>query len=209
MFKEPSLLSEHNISLNDIFEEYKVIRDKISEILDEIYDFEDKIIIEVEKTSCKSDIYYNGKKCIKDNIMIIIYPLVNNFNLMNENFIEYNNDYDFISYELYFSMTIIDNDNNYFKWKINIIIIVKILKLFFFFFVALIFFIFLYFIFIQIFFEYQLNTINHIIQIINYCSLFGIKDKNEIIQKKEKLSIKTNNKEMIEIKNLFDYLIKT
>ena len=207
LFKDPSLLKENNISLNDIFQEYKIIKDKINERLYIIFGSEDYSVLEVEKTTCKSDIYYNGKKCIKDSILIILYSLVNDYNILNENYNEYYGN--FLSYGIYYSMTIIDNDYEYFKWKMNQIIIIKILKLFFFFFVVSIFLIFIYFIFIQIFFELQLKTINQIVQKIKGDSLFEIKDKNEIIHKKEEMAIKVNNKEMLEIKNLFDYLIRT
>ena len=89
--------------------------------------------MDVEKTICKSDIYYNGKKCLKDNIMLIIYPLENYFNIVDDNYVEY--DYP-VGIALYYSMTIIDTNNKYLKWKINKIVIFKILKLFFFFFVS-------------------------------------------------------------------------
>ena len=206
LFKEPSLLIKHNISLDDIFQEYKVIKDKINEGIESLYiTFDDYIVLDVEKTICKSDIYYNGKKCLKDNIMLIIYPLENYFNILDDNYVEY--DYP-VGISLYYSMTIIDTNNKYLKWKINKIVIFKILKLFFFFFISSIIFIYLFLIIVKIFFEFKFNTINQITQIIKGCSLFEIKDKNEIFKKKEKISIKTNNKEMLDIKNLFDYLIK-
>ena len=207
LFKEPSLLKEHNISLEDIFEEYKIIRDKINEGINMYYDIEENyFVIEVEKTICKSDIYNNGKKCIKDNIILVVIPLSNIFTFVDKNYI----DDDFsIYFELYYSMTIIYSNYNYFKWKINHIMIIKILKLFLFIFIISIFLIFLIFILVQIFFEYHFNILNKILQIIKGGSLFEIKDKNEIIQKKEKIPVKAKNKEMLEIKNLFDYLIKT
>ena len=207
LFKEPSLLEENNITLDDIFEEYYIITNKVNEGIEAIYYTDDKyFVVEAEKTICKSNIYHNGKKCTKDNILIIVYPLSNQFNFMGENF--YDSDFAII-FQLYYSMTIIDNNYEYFKWKINTIIIIKILKLFFFFVLTLICLFFLYFIFVQIFFEHHFNAINKIISIIKSGSLFEIKDKNEIIQKKEKIQLKANNKEMLELKNLFNFLIKT
>ena len=44
LFKEPSLLKEHNISLNDIFQEYKIIKDKIYKALYENYDYYNYIV---------------------------------------------------------------------------------------------------------------------------------------------------------------------
>ena len=207
LFKESSLLIEHNISLDDIFQEYKVIKNKINDGIDALYNsLEDYCVLDVEKTICKSDIYYNAKKCLKDNIMLIVYPLINYYNIVDVNYIEYHL---FVNIDLYYSMTIIYNDNKYLKWKINTIVILKILKLFLFFFISSVILIYLFLVFVKIFFEFKFNIINHIIQIIKGYPLFEIKDKNEIIQKKDKISIKTNNKEMLDIKNLFNYLIKT
>ena len=144
LFKEPSLLEENNITLDYIFEEYNIIIDKVNVGIDTIFYTDDKyFVVDAEKTICKSDLYHNGKKCIKDNILIIVYPLSNDFNYIRDNFID---DIDLIGLQLYYSMTIIDNNYEYFKWKINKIIIIKILKLFFFFLITSIFFFFLYFI---------------------------------------------------------------
>ena len=184
LFKEPSLLIEHNISFDDIFQEYKVIKNKINEGIDALYNSpEDFCVLDVEKTICKSDIYYNAKKCLKDNIMLIVYPLINYYNIVDVNYIEYDL---FVNIDLYYSMTIIDNDNKYLKWKINTIVILKILKLFLFFFISSVILIYLFLVFVKIFFEFKFNIINQIIQIIKGCSLFEIKDKNEIIKKKKK-----------------------
>ena len=69
-------------------------------------------------------------------------------------------------------------------------------------------FIFLYFIFIKLFLEIKYNPINKILNIIKGGSFFEIKDKNEIITKKEEIIINPNNKEIFEINNLFVDLIK-
>ena len=106
-------------------------------------------------------------------------------------------------------MSIINNNYNYMKWKINRIILIKIFKLFFFYFVATISIIYLYFVFVQIFYENKYSPINKILQIIRRDTFFEIKDKNEIDEKCKDIEINANNKEMIELKKLFDYLIKT
>ena len=106
-------------------------------------------------------------------------------------------------------MSIINNNYNYMKWKINRIILIKIFKLFFFYFVASISIIYLYFVFVRIFYENKYSPINKILQIIRRDTFFEIKDKNEIDEKCKDIEINANNKEMIELKKLFNYLIKT
>ena len=89
LFKEPSLLEKYEISLNDIFNEYDVIEKKI---LNEVNKFnitgDDYITLDIQKTTCNSDIYYNGQKCSKDNFMLIIHPLKGNFHPINLFFID-------------------------------------------------------------------------------------------------------------------------
>ena len=94
--------------------------------------------------------------------MIIVYPLSNNYSLVDENYIEYDS---FINQELYYSMIIIDNNSKYLKWKINQIIIII------FFLIGAILIIFIFFIFVKIFFEFHFNPINKILQIIKGASL--------------------------------------
>ena len=209
LFKEPSLLKNNNITLNDIFQEYDIIKNKIMQEMDNYNKIinGDYFYFNIEKTTCKSDIYYNNKKCLKDNFLIVIHPFNNDFNVMDENYIEYPDEK--INHDIFFSMTILDNNYDYFKWKINKIILILIIKLFLFFFISSVCLYFLYFIFIQIFLEIKYNPINQILNIIKGGSLFEITNKNEIAQKKREILIKANNKEILEIKNFFDYLLKT
>ena len=207
LFKEFSLSKKNDISLDIIFQEYEEIKNKIFEnLMDLFMSGEEYSVTDIEKTTCKSDIYNNGKKCNKDNFMVIVYLFANNYSLIDEYFVDIQNKT--IRQELFYSMTIIDHNYSYFKWKLNQIIIIKILKLFLFFFMSSMCLIFLYFIFVQIFYENKFNTINKILNVIKGGSFFELKDKNEIIQKKKEILIKPNSKEMMEIKNLFDYLVK-
>ena len=208
LFKEPSLFDKYNISLAELFDEFKIIETKILDSLDNFNITRDEYItLDIQKTTCKTDIYYNGEKCLKDDFMIIIHPLKSYFHLINEFFIDESNIK--IQQILFYSMSVISDNYKYIKWKINLIIIFKIIKLFFFYFISALCFITLYFIFVQIFYNSKYNSINQILNIINDGSFFEIKNKNEIIQKKENIIIETNNKDMTEIKNLFDYLVKT
>ena len=208
LFKEPSLFDKYNISLDELFDEFKIIETKILDSLDNFNITRDEYItLDIQKTTCKTDIYYNGEKCLKDDFMIIIHPLKSYFHLINEFFIDESNIK--IQQILFYSMSVISDNYKYIKWKINLIIIFKIIKLFFFYFISALCFITLYFIFVQIFYDSKYNSINQILNIINDGSFFEIKNKNEIIQKKENIIIETNNKDMTEIKNLFDYLVKT
>ena len=208
LFQNPSLLKENNINYEDIIKEYEVIKDKILEVIKNPNNSIDgNYNLEVEKTTCKSDLYYNGQICLKDSFLMVISPIYGDFNYINENYIDVPNKT--IDQILFYSLSIIANNYKYNKWKINQIIVIKIVKLFFFYFVSSMCLIFLFFVLVQIFFEFKYETINQILNIIKGGSFFEIKDKNEIIKIKEESPIEPNNKEMLEIKNLFDYLIKT
>ena len=206
IFKEPELLKDNNLTIDYIIEEYEIIQNKI---FDEMFDFmeddnQDHFIIDIQKTTCKSDLYYNGKKCIKDNFLLIAYKLNSKFNYINEFFID-DPDKSFLQ-PIFFSMSIINNNPNYMKWKINIIIVYKMIKLFIFFIIASLCLIILYFIFIKIFFEVKFNLVNKILLLLKG-DFFDSKNINKIVQKKEEILIEPNNKEMTQIKNLFDILI--
>ena len=162
--------------------------------------------MDIEKTICKSDLYYNSKRCKKDNFLVFIFPLINDFPFLNKDYIE--SGY-YISLELYYTMTIIDNNYDYLKWKINKIIIFKIIRLSIFFLILSICLVFLYFIFINFFFGIKYYLVNQILYLIQDGSFLRLKNKNEIKEKKQEITIKPDNKEMVELKNLFNYLVKT
>ena len=211
LFKEPNLLKDNNISLDDIFKEYEIINNKILEELDNHKNNKNNskdeyFSLNFEKTICKSELYYNKKRCLKDNFLIVVYPFYNDYNAMDENYIEISNKK--VKHDLFFSMIILDNNHDYFKWKINKIILIIMIKLFLFFLISSVCLYFLCFIFIQIFLEKKYNPINKILNIIKEGTIFDIKDKNEILQKKKEIILKPDNKEILEIKNLFDYLLK-
>ena len=208
LFKDPDFLDKQQISLDDIFDEYFVIEKQILGEIDKFNISEDEYItLDIQKTTCKSDIYYNGIFCTKDNFLLIIHPLKSNFHPINEFFIDEPNMK--VDQILFYSMSIIANNYKFMKWKINQIIVIKIVKLFIFYFLSSLCFILLYFIFVHIFYDIKYDSINQILNIIKSGTFFEIKNKNEIIQKKQEIIIDTNNKDMNEIKNLFDYLVKT
>ena len=207
LFRDPSLLESKGISLEDIFEEFEITKNKILVEVERYFnETPEYFSLEIEKTICNDEIHNNGKKCLKDIILLVVYPLNINFNLINQFYIDTNRSQ---NQTLFFSMSIINNNYNYMKWKINRIILIKIFKLFFFYFVATISIIYLYFVFVRIFYENKYSPINKILQIIRRDTFFEIKDKNEIDEKCKDIEINANNKEMIELKKLFDYLIKT
>ena len=208
LFKEPSLLKQNGISMDYILEEFEIITLKIfEEIAKYTRNRTEYFSFEIEKTICDSEIHNNGKKCFKDIILLVINPLSINFNLFNELYIDNSNYHS--NQVLFYSMSFINNHYNYMKWKINTIILVKIIKLFFFYFIATICIIYLYFTFAEIFYENKYFSINQILKLICKDSFLEIKDKNEITQKSKEIEINVNNKEMIELKNLFNYIIKT
>ena len=208
LFKEPSLLKNNNITLDYIFEEYEVIRNKIIQELYYNLDVSkaDYFTLNFNKTTCKSDIYFNKKKCLKDNFFAVVYPFYNNYNIMDANYIE--NPKKQIKHDLFHSMIILDNNYDYFGWKKDKIVIIIIIKLFLFFLISSICLYFFYLIFIKLFLKIKYNPIKKILNIIKKGSFFEINDKNEIFTKTEEIVIKPNNKEMLEINNLFDYLLK-
>ena len=159
IFKEPELLKENNLTIDYIIEEYEIIQDKIFGDLIEFinYDNQDHFTIDFQKTTCKSDLYYNGKKCIKDNYLLIAYKLNSNFNYINKYFIDVPNKT--LIQPIFFSMSIINNNPNYMKWKINNIMFYKIIKLFMFFIIASLFLIILYLIFIKFFLSIKFNLV--------------------------------------------------
>ena len=208
IFKEPSLLKKHEISMEDILQEFDIIKRKIFSAIAIFRNTKNEYFtLDIEKTICKSDIYYNSKKCSKDTVLLVIYPLRIDFNAINSYYIEDPNIA--LNQTLFYSMSFIDNNYNYMKWKINQIVVIIIIKLFLFYFISSMCLIFLYFIFVQIFYEKEYSPINELLYIIKGGSFFDIKDKNEILQKKQGMKMEPNNKEMHEIKNLFDYLVKT
>ena len=89
LFQNPSLLKENNINYEDIIKEYEVIKDKILEVIKNPNNSIDgNYNLEVEKTTCKSDLYYNGKICLKDSFLMVISPIYGDFNYINENYID-------------------------------------------------------------------------------------------------------------------------
>ena len=222
IFKDPNSLYNLKCSVEDIINEYEEIKTiifqeltKFSNNISYIGGNEDGIeleinseykVIDIEKTVCKNDIYNNNMTCLKDTFLFIIYPIYGNFSLVNDYFLE---DQRFpVDLPLFFSLSIISNNNNYMDWKIKNIMRVKIMKLFLFYLISSISVIFIYFILVQLFYEIKYNLINEITNIIGDGRFFEIKDKNEILQKKELISLRPNNKDMAEIKNLFDHLVK-
>ena len=222
IFNDSNSYSNLKISIDEIIEEYYEIKDKIMKELSSLthngssggtgagteFAIEDEYkVIEIEKTCCKSDIYYNNMTCLKDTFLFIIFPLYGNFSLINEYFME---DYRFpVDLPLFYSLVIINTNDNYMKWKIKNIMIIKIIKLFMFYFIVSICIIFIYFILVQIFYETRYKVIEQISEIIQDGQFFELKDKNDIIKKKESIVIEPNNKEMTEVKNLFDNMVKT
>ena len=221
IFKDPDSFNNLKISIDDIIKEYEEIKNKILKELSKLLKNDTKglgggmtfgidseyEVLDIEKTVCKSDIYKNNMTCLKDNFLFIIYPLYGNFSLINEYFLE--DQTNAIDMPLFYELSIISNNDKYIKWKLKNIMTIKIIKLFLFYIIGSISIMFVYFIFVQIFYESKYDLINQINDIMEDGQFFEIKDKNEIIQKKETFLIEPNNKDMAEVKNLFDNLVKS
>ena len=225
IFKDRNIYKYLKCSIDDILKEYEEIKNKILYQLTILNKNKtnsksggsgsgisfgidtDYKVIDIEKTNCRSSIYSNSMKCIKDTFLLIIYPLYGNFSLINENFLE-DQRYP-IDLPLFYCLSIISNNNKYMKWKIKNIIMIKIFKIFLFYIIITISIMLIYMIFIQIFHESKYNLINQIIDVLQNGQFFEIKDKNEITQKKELFLLEPNNKDMAEVKELFDKIVKT
>ena len=163
-------------------------------------------MIYIERTSCKNEVYIHNVKILKDTYLFIIYPINGDIFYINDFFLE-DQRYPY-SLPYYYSLSIININNNYMQWKIKRIMIIKIIKLFVFYFIFSVNIIIFYFIFVRCFYETRYNAIDQISKVINNGLFFEIKDKNEIIEIKESL-IEINNKDMAEIKNIFDTMTKS
>ena len=197
IFRDENIYKNLNNTIDEIIEEYEEIRNKIYEQLSiininikknngtqqnntESEIKEDYKLIEIEKTICKSDIYWNNVKCSKDTFIFIISPIYLDFYFINEDFLD---DQRFpINVNFFYSLAIINNNNKYMKWKIKNIMLIKIIKLFIFYFVSSSCAVFVYFLLVQLFFETKYNVINQISNVINDGLFFEINDKNEIIE---------------------------
>ena len=224
IFKDPNIYTQLKSSIDDIIKEYEEIKDIILKELKSLnknnthvsggtgtgmvfeIDSEYKVI-DIEKTICKSDIYNNNVTCLKDTVLFIIYPLYGNFSLINEYFLEDQN-YQ-VDLPLFYSLSIINNNNNYMKWKIKSIMLLKILKLFLFYIICSISFILIYLILVQYFYEKKYDILNQITDIMEDGQFFETKDKNDIIQRLASIEIEPNNKDMVEVKNIFENIVKT
>ena len=220
IFKDDNCVKKLTITIDDIIKEYKEI---VSRILTELTLLKDKqnkttqtvgnpfivdlyTIIDSEKTVCKKDVYNNNVTILKDNFLFIIYPINGDIYYINDIFLE-DQRYPYY-FPFYYSLSIININDNYIQWKIKRIMIIKIIKLFVFYFIISVLIIIFYFILVRCFYETKYNTIEQISEIINDGLFFEKKDKNEIIKKKESL-IEINNKDMAEIKNIFDTMTKS
>ena len=226
IFKDKNIFNKLNKTIDEIIDEYLDIVKKIFEqltilsmlkkndsIRGEIFSEDnqgnnnEKKVIDIEKTSCQKNIYKNNITCSKETFIFIIHPMYNTLYLMNENFLEDKNHP--IELPFLYCLSIINNNNNYMQKKFKNIMLIKIIKLFLFFIVASVSIILFYFFLVHFFFVTRYNTINQILDTMNNGSFFEMKDSNEIIFKKDSLVIQPNNKDMAELKNIFDNLTKT
>ena len=106
IIKEPSLLKENDITIDNLIDEYEIILNKTFEEIFKFIEVEeiDHFVLDIQKTTCQSDLYYNGKKCLKDDFLLIVYKLNYNLNYMNEFFIEEPNKS--LLHTIFFSMSI-------------------------------------------------------------------------------------------------------
>jgi len=196
---------ELNVNFTEIEEEYNVTRNKIIKELIE-YDKTrevEKIEITFTKTICRKKYIYNEFECVQDEFEIIIIPILFDVINLNENYMETGEDIG-TNFNMYiFSILSTNPASN--KLKIGIILNLKLMRT------------------VALFFFSTIILISFFLLIINLISQYFLKPTNEIIRELKNntnnfnsqkcqfndVQISTPNKEMIEIKYIFDIMKKS
>jgi len=197
---------ELKVNFTEIEEEYNVTRDKIIKELIEYNKTRevDKIEITFTKTICRKGFVSNYFECVKDDFEIIIFPLLFDVNKLNEDYLEMDEDIG-TNFNMYIFSILSSNpaSNNS---KIGTILGLKLIRT------------------IILFFFSTIILVSFFLLIINLISQNFMNPTNEIIKE---LKINTNNfnsqkccsfnddqistpnKEMSELKNIFNMMKKS
>ena len=207
-FNVTKTLAEHpelNYNISKLEEEFIYVREKLFEIEKEFkngnkresYNFTFK------RTICRKKILGNDYECLIDECLMIIFPLIININKLNEEFIEIDiagsNHYDLWIYSIISTYPKSNEDNIKTIIKIKLI---RITCLFTFFTLILLSF---FILFINIFSEYSLGFIYELNNIINEIT---IDDKKKEISFLSENKNRLQNKEMLNLKDIYEILRK-
>ena len=197
---------ELKVNFTEIEEEYNVIRDKIIKELIEYNKTREveKIEITFTKTICRKGFVSNYFECVKDDFEIIIIPLLFDVNKLNEDYLEMDEDIG-TNFNMYIFSILSSNpaSNNS---KIGTILGLKLIRT------------------IILFFFSTIILVSFFLLIINLISQNFLNPTNEIIRELKTNSnnfncqkccsfnddqISTPNKEMSELKNIFNMMKKS
>ena len=213
IFKEEKYYNNTLININNLIVEFENISNiifnetAIVENKNRNAETVESIQINIQKTTCYDNLYDTGTNCLKDDFIFLIHPLYVDFSLLDENYL-IDKEHEF-SQPLFFTLAILNNNNIYIQDKIRNIIFFKIMKLFAFYFILSIFIIIIYEILLSLYYNSKFDFINQVITLIknNFSMDKNNKDKNNIPNILTCLSsIEANNKEMIELKKLLEYI---
>ena len=199
---------ELNVNFTEIDEEYNIIRNQIIEEIDKFkrnltYD-RDSIKFSFSKSICKKGLLKNTYECLKDEFEMIIIPLILPMGVLNDDYIE---SVDTANLDLNIYIYSIISTNPYLNNRlITIILRLKIERtiiLFFFLtFIIIIFFILL----IYLLSDFSLNPIN---EILKKMQKMNFNNNSHNFHQLEEDKIIAPNKEMHELKNIYETMRKT
>jgi len=203
--KISKLHPELKVNFTKIEEEYNIIKDKIiKEILEYNKTREtEKIIIAFTKTICRKGFANNNYECVQDEFEMIIFPIQFKVNKLNEDYLETQEDIG-TNFNMYiFSILSTNPSSNHLK--IAIILNLKLIRTIVLYFFITIILISFFLLIINLISEYFLNPTNEIINELKNNSI-NCNSKKCYLFSDDKIS--TPNKEMGELKNIFNIMNK-
>ena len=217
IFANESCYIQNSASLDSILEEYKGIYIEFENRTKDIKDANNKFVFdfnstlksfEIEKTSCKRNLYNENVTVSKDKYLIILVPLTCRFGLLEDNFFELRES--FVNYPVLYTFSIIAINPKTTEEMLKSIVQIKILRLFCFFFVATFILLLLAMILLRIFAEYKFEPIINLIglseKIEDFCTCDKIK-MEYITEVTDNLD--QNSQEILVLKNIFQNMFKT
>ena len=196
---------ELNINYTEIELEYKDIYNiMIQEMQDNLKNKTNKIIFFFNKTICRKGLLINEYECVKDKFQMIIYPIMFKINKLNSDYIETQEtkeeNFQLYIYSIISINPFINND------KINTILKIKIKRVIILFSFFTIICLCFFFIIINFVSECSLNSINKIIFELNKINIDNDQKKYINLEEGKIVSL---NKEMSQLKNIYDTMRKT
>ena len=215
IFANESCYTQKEASLDIIFREYDDIyleyvnrTNDINNVINAINSNSSLKYFEIEKTTCKKNLYNENVTVSKDINLIILSPLTCKFGFLDENFFEIK--VSMINYPVLYSFAIIQTHPKSTEQMLKGIVQIKILRLFCFFFVSTLILLLFAILLLRIFIEYKFEPIEKMINlsenIEEFCTCEKLKMENiNVITD----NIEQNSKEALVLKNIFQNMFKT